>query len=226
MMEARTGVALWERYRPQTWGEVIGQGKALAVLEGFRRRNCLAGRWYWLAAKRGTGKSTIARLLAAELADEWATEELDATRLTPAKLAAIEEQSAARPMGRGHYVFILDEAHGLTASAIRQLEVWRERKAAWVTLIFTTTKVGQEKLFEGAEDANPLLDRCTILPMTDQGLARAAAPRLRAIAQEAGLDGQDEEAYYRLMQRSENSIRKALEAIDAGAMLAPEGGGA
>ena len=221
----RTGVTLADRYRPQTWTDVIGQTKALAVLDRFRRRGCLAGRWYWMAAKTGTGKTTIARLLAAELAEPWAVEELDATRLTPARLADVEAGMALRPLCGGGRVLIINEAHGLSAAAIRQLEVWRERCPEWLTVVFTTTKTGEKKLFEADEDACPLMHRCSILPMSDQGLARAAAPRLRAIAQAEGLDGQDEEAYYRLMQLPavKNSIRAALERIDAGCMMADAG---
>ena len=42
----------------------------------------LAGRAYWLSGQSGTGKATIARLIAAEVADPFFITELDAATLT------------------------------------------------------------------------------------------------------------------------------------------------
>ena len=59
---------LHEQFRPQSWSDVVGQSKALARIERLRKRG-LGGRAYWIAGQSGTGKTTIAKLLAAELAD-------------------------------------------------------------------------------------------------------------------------------------------------------------
>ena len=58
---------LYEQYRPQTWAEVVGQDKVLAKIDRLRSRS-LAGRAYWLSGQSGTGKTTIARLIASEMA--------------------------------------------------------------------------------------------------------------------------------------------------------------
>ena len=63
----------------------MGQDKALRRLEVLRRRG-LAGRAYWISGQSGTGKTTIARLIAAEIADDLHVEELDASDLTPGRL--------------------------------------------------------------------------------------------------------------------------------------------
>ena len=64
---------LHEQYRPQTWDDVVGQDKVLAKIGRLRKRG-LAGRAYWISGQSGTGKTTIGRLISAEVADEFCTE--------------------------------------------------------------------------------------------------------------------------------------------------------
>jgi len=78
---------LHEQYRPASWPEVVGQDKVLAKIQTLRKRG-LAGRAFWITGQSGTGKTTIARLIAAELADETAIEEVDAETLTPGQIQA------------------------------------------------------------------------------------------------------------------------------------------
>ena len=80
---------LYEKYRPATWSEVVGQDKVIETIIQLRKRG-LGGRAYFISGQSGTGKTTIARLIAAEIADEWYIEELDATSVTPAALVKIE----------------------------------------------------------------------------------------------------------------------------------------
>ncbi len=71
---------LHEQYRPKTWTELVGQGKALKRIEALRKRG-LAGRAYFITGSSGTGKTTIALLLAHEVADDSCIHEIDATEL-------------------------------------------------------------------------------------------------------------------------------------------------
>ena len=103
---------LHDQYRPKDWSEVVGQDKALAKIETLRRRG-LGGRSFWITGASGTGKSTIALLLAAEIADEWATVELDASTLTAAKVIEIGRASATRAIGKGGRAYLVNESHGL-----------------------------------------------------------------------------------------------------------------
>ena len=80
---------LHEQYRPQTFADVVGQDKALAKIDALRRRG-LGGRAFWLSGQSGTGKITIGRLIAAELAEPMNVQELDATDLAPAALREAE----------------------------------------------------------------------------------------------------------------------------------------
>lgn len=85
---------LHEKYRPQRLEDVLGQEKIVSRLALLRDRDGLAGRTYWLSGASGTGKTTIARLIAAEVAGEWTTVEIDSHTLTPNEIDRIELLSA------------------------------------------------------------------------------------------------------------------------------------
>src|SRR6516165_4197525 len=166
---------LAEQYRPRAWSEVVGQDKVIGRIQGMAKRG-LAGRAFWIAGASGTGKSTIARLLAAEVAGEWDIEEIDATALTVAQLRDIERGLAFRGISAtGGRAVIINESHGLKRDVIRQLLVSLERIPCHVVWVFTTTSENEDALFEDCLDASPLLSRCIRFDLARRDLAKAFA---------------------------------------------------
>jgi len=209
---------LFEQYRPSAWSEVIGQEKAVNKVKTLLDRG-IGGRAFWIAGQSGTGKTTIAKLIGAEIADVDFVEEIDATDLTPAKLRKVENTMSLFSWGKGGRCYIVNEAHGLSRPAIRQLLVLLERLPSHAVFIFTTTIEGQELLFEDKEDTSPLLSRCIKLDLARRNLCQGFASRAREIADIEGLNGQPIEKYVRLVQDCKNNMRAVLQAIESGEML-------
>ena len=96
--------------RPATWAEVVGQERVVGRIRQLAQRDALAGRAYWLSGQSGTGKTTIARLLAAEVADDFSTQEVDASALTIAALRELERESQISGWGeKGGRAYLVNE---------------------------------------------------------------------------------------------------------------------
>jgi DNA polymerase III gamma/tau subunit len=212
--------ALFERYRPQTWSDVVGQDKAVQSVRGVMDRKGAGGSAFWITGQSGTGKTTMARLIASEIADSFWVDEMDAGQLTMDRLSQIESEMTYYGGGKGGRAFIINEAHGLRAATIRRLLCLLEPIPSHVVFIFTTTNAGRDKLFEDMDDAAPLLSRCVRVDLAQRDLAQAFAERARTIAQTEGLDGHPIERYIRLAKDCRNNLRMMLTEIESGKLLA------
>lgn len=215
--------ALHEKYRPATFAEMVGQRQAVAQVQAVLCRGW-GGRAWWITGASGTGKTTLARIIATEGADPFNVEEIDAGALTPAALHELEQGMRFRGFGsKPGKAFIVNEAHGLRKDTIRLLLVVLERLPAHVAVIFTTTKAGQESLFENdvTGDASPLLSRCTEITL-DSGdeTQRAFAARAREIAGKEGIDGLPEAVYRSAATKARGNMRALLQRIESGAFRA------
>ena len=212
-----TKTRLSEKYRPQSLKEVTGQDKAVQII---RRFGAVSGRAFYLTGASGTGKTTIARILAAQVADKLYTKEIVGRQLTPSSLKDFVDQWPYKPLfGSGGYALIVNESHGLRRDTIEILLDVLENLPERVVIIFTTTCDGAD-LFEEQIDSTPFASRCVGIRLTSRNLCQAFAARIKEIAAAEGLDGKPISAYERLLKDCRNNFRAALQKVENGEMLA------
>jgi Holliday junction resolvasome RuvABC ATP-dependent DNA helicase subunit len=138
--------ALYRKYRPAMWAEVIGQDHIVQSLQaevakvsgGTRPHHA-----YLFAGTRGTGKTTIARIFAAEIGT--APEdiyEIDAASNTSVEdIRVLTEGVHALPLMSAYKVYILDEVHMLSKSAFNAFLKTLEEPPKHVIFILATTEL-------------------------------------------------------------------------------------
>jgi DNA polymerase III gamma/tau subunit len=215
-MESKT---LFEKYRPKSFDDVLGQDKAIKKVKLLLDRNW-GGRAWWISGSSGTGKTTIARIIANQGADEFYITEYDsADNMSVSTIDKLEEDMCYLAPGKGGRAFIINEAHGLRKPIIRRLLGLLERIPNHVCIIFTTTKQGEAGLFDDHIDAHPLLSRCAKIELTNQGLAKVFAQHCKRVAKAENLDGKSMQTYIKLAQNCKNNCRQMLMAVESGDML-------
>jgi replication-associated recombination protein RarA len=219
---------VYQAVAPKTLDEVRGQDRAVAEVKGLLRTVGLGGNCLWIVGESGHGKSLIAGLVAAQLADPPCVTITDAGRIRPSDVDAWDQSSWQGILGfdgRPGRVYVIEEAHGLKGETLKRLLVWTERLPRTITLIFTTTTDGQTALFDKTGDAGPLLSRCFQIRLNHAGMSDAVAEylydRLPAVI---GVNGKPLAWYRRILLDSNNNVRKAIQTITM--KLVAEGGAA
>ena len=67
---------LYEQHRPKKLSAVLGQPKAVSTIQRLIERG-IGGRALWISGASGTGKTTLARIVAGNIADDFYTTEYD-----------------------------------------------------------------------------------------------------------------------------------------------------
>ena len=205
---------LYEKYRPKQLDQIVGQDKAVKAIRRLSGRG-FGGRALWISGASGTGKTTLARIIAGTIADDlYVTEYDSADNVTTSVLDDIDQAMHLYSVGKGGRCFIVNEAHGLRTAIIRRLLGILERIPAHVCFIFTTTKEGEAGLFDDQIDASPLLSRCLRIQLTNQGLAKPFAEHCRQIATKENLNGKPLQSYIRLAAKCHNNMRQMFQEIE------------
>lgn len=210
---------LYEKHRPKTLDQVLGQNKAIQTIRILIERG-IGGRALWVSGPSGTGKTTLARIVAASIAGDLYIQEFDsADQLSVSAIDKIESDMQYRGFGKGGKAYIINESHGLRKPVVRRLLGLLENLPDFIVFIFTTTKQGETKLFEDSIDASPLLSRCVKIELTSQGLSRVFAEHCRDIANKENLNGKPIESYVKLAQKCKNNCRMMFQEIESGTMI-------
>lgn len=212
---------LYEVLRPRRFDDVVGQDDLVRRLRAMADQRQFGGQSLWFAGASGTGKTTLARIVAGHVTGgcEFAEVEVDSTGLNPKEIDAFERQSRGRPLGAGGWCFIVNESHGLRKDTVRQLLVTLERVPDHVAWCFTTTLAGQEALFEGCEDSHPLLSRCIYLPL-EHRVERLERPQMQYLAQVALSQGipVDPAKLVAAIRRCRCNMREQLQLLTSGGL--------
>src|SRR5215469_9996359 len=214
------------KYRPQTFQDVVNQEHVKTTLENAIAQHRIA-HGYIFSGQRGTGKTTIARILArclncvqgptttpcgvcASCKEITAGGTVDVIEIDAASNRGINEMRELRenvryqPARDRFKIFIIDEAHQITNEAFNALLKTIEEPPEWAVFVLCTT--------EAHKIPATIASRCQHFSFRSVDFEDLMA-RMAWICGQEGIEA-DPEALAVLAQAGEGSVRDSLSALD------------
>jgi len=135
-------IALYRKYRPEKFKDVLGQKHITDVIEGIIKNGSISHA-YLFAGSRGTGKTSVARILAREIGCKGNDlYEIDAASNRGIDdIRELRESINTLPFESPYKVYIIDEVHMLTKEAFNALLKTLEEPPEYAIFILATTEM-------------------------------------------------------------------------------------
>ena len=218
--------ALYRKFRPQDFEDVKGQEHIVTTLKNQMKADRI-GHAYLFCGTRGTGKTTIAKILAKAVNCEHPVDgspcnecetcqainagtsmnviEIDAASNNGVdNIREIREEVAYRPAKGRYKVYIIDEVHMLSTGAFNALLKTLEEPPSYVIFILATTEAHKIPI--------TILSRCQRYDFKRITVDTIAA-RLTELMDKEGTDVEEKAIRY-IAKAADGSMRDALSLLD------------